>query len=475
MDRRLLVRRLLKDLAAYWIDLIRTTLRAWNTFFFTPADPTPLGVIRVGVGLLALWNLIVYGMDLSAFLGPEGWGEPNAVAQALAERSPMAWSFWLWLPAGLLRPVWAACLVVVALFTVGLFSRVTAVLTWLIVVATARRAIMANFGFDQMLSCLTFYLMVTGASGQAVALDRFLDRWRHARSELRRRRRDGKPIVPPGAPAPSVTANLGLRLIQLHFCLIYGMAGLSKLQGRAWWAGDAAWLVAATGEFRRFDLTWLALYPDLLNLATHLTILVEVGFPVLVWVRVVRPLLLVAITAMHFVIDLMLGLTEFGLAMITGLIAFASGPWLRSLVAGRGGPAGTVYYDGACSRCRASVALVAAADPDRIIEPIDLTAVEPGALPAGLSREGCLRALHLVRADGRIVSGYDAMITLMRWLPLFWPLGVLGALPGVTWIGRRVYNQLAVTRPRDPDAATCPLPTAPRPRDAGFTAEPTRH
>ena len=44
--------------------------------------------------------------------------------------------------------------------------------------------------------------------------------------------------------------------------------------------------------------------------------------------------------------------------MIAANLAFVSGPWLRSLVAGRDvdQPAGRVLYDGACPRCRASMA-----------------------------------------------------------------------------------------------------------------------
>ena len=49
-------------------------------------------------------------------------------------------------------------------------------------VSTVRRVPIALYGFDQVLSTLALYLAVTGASGQAVSLDRFLRRWRQARA-----------------------------------------------------------------------------------------------------------------------------------------------------------------------------------------------------------------------------------------------------------------------------------------------------
>ena len=118
------VRRLLNDLAAYLALLWRTTARAWNGFFFTPADPTALGLIRVLVGLLLFWNLAVYGLDLHGFLGTHGWADPAIVRLFQGERAPYAWSFWLLVPDGLLRPAWVVCMVVLALYTLGLFSRV---------------------------------------------------------------------------------------------------------------------------------------------------------------------------------------------------------------------------------------------------------------------------------------------------------------------------------------------------------------
>ena len=86
-----------------------------------------------------------------------------------------------------------------------------------------------------------------------------------------------------------MSANLALRLIQLHLSLIYGMAGLAKLQGEAWWTGMAIWGMLASAEFSLFDLTWLAAYPFILNVMTHAALAFEMGYPVLIWVPVSAP------------------------------------------------------------------------------------------------------------------------------------------------------------------------------------------
>jgi hypothetical protein len=333
------VRRLLTGPLRYLVGLGRAAVRGWNAFFFTPADPTPLGVLRVVVGALLFWNLLVYGLDLGDFFGSEGWADPSAVRLVTGDQ-PLNWSFWFLVPDPLLRPVWAVCLVVLALFTVGLFSRVTAVLAWIIIVSTVRRVPVSVFGFDQAVSAWTFYLAATGASGQAVSLDRFIGRFRQARTAFVPPRRKGDARLrglPSGVPEPTVSANLALRLIQLHLCLIYGMAGLAKLQGQAWWTGMAIWGTLASGEFSLLDFTWLAAWPTVMNLMTHAALAVELSYGVLIWVRVLRPIVVAAVVALHVGIALAApGLAEFGLAMMAANLAFVSGPWLRSLVAGRG-------------------------------------------------------------------------------------------------------------------------------------------
>lgn len=457
------MRRIVSELAAYLASLGRAVRDGWDRFFFTPADPTALGLIRVVTGLLLLRSLWVLGLDLPGFLGAHAWADPTAVRQWLAERVPGGWSFWLWVPDGLLRPAWVLCLAILVMYTAGLFSRTTAVLAWAIAVSTARRTPVALYGFDQIIGTWALYLAVTGASGQALSLDRLIGRWREARRLFARRHAPGVSYtMPSGIPKPTVSASLALRLIQLHLCLIYGMAALAKFRGDAWWNGFAIWGVLAAGEFRRFDLTWLAAYPLLLNLMTHSGLFLELLYPILIWVRPLRPAILFLVVMMHVGIDLALGLTEFAVAMMAGNLAFVSGIWLRSLVAGRATdqPGVRVVYDGACPRCRASMAAAVAADPDHVVAPIDLTGVDVRTIHPSLTPEACMQAMHVVDRRNRVTAGYDAVTALARALPLFWPLGVMGAIPGVSSLGRHAYNAIASRRPREAVCTddACPLP-----------------
>jgi predicted DCC family thiol-disulfide oxidoreductase YuxK len=444
------------DLLAYVTDLVSAARRGWNAFFFTPADPTAVGLIRVVVGLLTFWSLLVLGLDLPDYLGSQGWADPAVIWQSQRQRQPYAWSLWYLVPDPLLRPVWLACLGVLGLYAAGLFSRVTGVLTWVIIVSTVRRVPIALFGFDQIISTLALYLAATFSGGQAVSIDRFLLHWRADRARARAASpegtSDGRRVAPgdPGAPRPTISANLALRLIQLHLVFIYAMAGLAKLQGPSWWNGMAIWGTMTAGEFVTRDFTWIANWPLLVNFLTHASLTLELLYPILVWTAILRPAMIVGALLLHLGIAWVSpGLTEFGLAMIGANLAFFSGSWLRSLATGRQQPALRVLFDGACPRCRSSMALLTAADPDRVLETIDLTAVDVESLSPSLTRDACMKSMHVIRRDGKVRAGFDAVRALCAWLPLFWPLALIAWLPGVAWAGRRVYNSLAASRPRD--------------------------
>jgi predicted DCC family thiol-disulfide oxidoreductase YuxK len=456
MDWRFPVRRIVSELAGYVWDLGAAACRGWSRFFFRPADPTALGLIRILAGGLAFWSLLVFGLDFDDYFGPNSWADAAIIRESLRERQPWAWSFWFLVPESWLWGVWLGCLGVIGLATLGLFSRVTGILTWVIVVSTVRRLPVALFGFDQILSTLWLYLAVTMAGGQAVSLDRFWSRWRESRAAARRPR-PGSPgaqriVWPttPGVPPASVSANLALRLIQLHLVFIYAMAGLAKVQGPSWWRGMALWGTMTAGEFVTRDFTWMVDWILLINFMTHASLAFELLYPVLVWVPLLRPIMLGGAVLLHAGIAIVApGLTEFGLGMVAANLAFVSGVWLRSLVTGTEQPVLRIVYDGDCPRCRASMALATAADPDRVLAPIDLTVVDVQTIAEPLTAADCLRAMHVVDRSGRVTVGFDGVRTLASWIPLFWPLALLFWLPGVSWAGRRLYNRIASRRARD--------------------------
>ena len=303
------MRRLIRPAFDYVFDLARSFADGWNAFWFTPADPSLLGLLRILTGLMLLYTHAVWGLVLGDFFGPAGWLSPQLVHALQQDQYSYSFSSRSGgsSPTGGIWPAYVVSMAILAMFTVGLWTRLTSVLSLVVVISFAHRAPEAMFGLDQINAMLTLYLAI-GPSGRALSIDRLA------------RRADGPGSPPP--PAPSVGANLALRLINVHMCVIYLFAGLSKLQGEAWWTGEAMWQALANLEYQTADMTWLAWHPWLLNLLTHVCVIWEVSFCVLIWRPRLRPLMLAGAVVLHAGIGSCLGMWTFALIMLVGCASF---------------------------------------------------------------------------------------------------------------------------------------------------------
>jgi hypothetical protein len=292
---------------------------AWNRFWFQPADPATLGLIRILTGAMLFYTHLVWSLDLDAFFGPHSWLPQGSVG--LLQKDTYSWSYLWWLQDSPLA-LWSAhiaALVVFALLTCGLFSRVMSVLALVAALAYVGRVPGALFGLDQINVMLAMYLVV-GPSGDAYSLDRWL-----------KRRRTGAPLP----VRPSWTANLAIRLIQVHLCIIYLFAGTAKLTGPAWWDGTALWMALGNMEYQSLDMTWLAQWPKLINVMTHVTVYWEIFYCALIWPRLTRPVMLVLAIPLHLGIAICLGMVTFGLVMLFANLAFLPPQFVRALLGER--------------------------------------------------------------------------------------------------------------------------------------------
>src|SRR5947209_19286604 len=55
------------------LETARQVARAWDRFWFTPADPTTLGLIRICCGIITLYVHIAYSFGLLSYVGADGW------------------------------------------------------------------------------------------------------------------------------------------------------------------------------------------------------------------------------------------------------------------------------------------------------------------------------------------------------------------------------------------------------------------
>ncbi|MCA9261941.1 MAG: hypothetical protein KDA61_22140 [Planctomycetales bacterium] len=310
--------RLIASLKSYFKEL----WDAWNGFWFSAIDPATVSLLRLLAGGMLLYTHLIWSLDLAGFIGPDGYLPLDALTelQAAGPDAGRPWHVWslFFVPMSpwLLWTVHLTALVVFAMFAAGLFTRATSIVAYLLAVSYAQRVTPgAYFGLDKVNCMMAMYLMLAPCGARYS-----LDRWR--------RLRQGDD----SEPAPSVAANLATRLLQLHLAVIYLFSALAKLGGETWAAGTALWWAVANHEYQSLDMTWLAGWPILTALLTHITVVWELFYICLVWNRFTRPLMLGIAVAVHAGIALTMGMITFGSAMIFANLSFLQPSTVRSWI-----------------------------------------------------------------------------------------------------------------------------------------------
>lgn len=110
-----------------------------------------------------------------------------------------------------------------------------------------------------------------------------------------------------------------------------------------------------------------------------------------------------------------------------------------------------LIYDGDCPMCRASALWLLRRAMNAGAEGLD---VMPCRSPARRARfpqvpeEACLRAMHLVLPDGRVLAGADAVPEILARLPRWRWLARAFEVPGARPLARRLYAWIANNRMR---------------------------
>jgi hypothetical protein len=279
-------------------DLKRTGLaRRWQDFWFTPADPAGLHVTRILCGLLFAFWLLTYAGHVADFFGLGGWFDVQAYRETArmpgGPPAPFNWSL-LYLVGhdeALLGATYWISIAVVLLFAAGVATRITSVLTWVVVVSfIANPAI--TYDADYLLVILAFYpmlgyLLYRQWSRPLTTVGRVLGPTEGGVLALPWFRRGDSEADP---AQPSYAANLAMRLLQVHFALIIFFAAVHKLQFGDWWAGVAAWYpmhppLETSFQSIKTNYHQAQFYLFAMSLAQYLMLAWQLCFPLFAWRR----------------------------------------------------------------------------------------------------------------------------------------------------------------------------------------------
>jgi hypothetical protein len=279
---------------------VNWAVNAWERFWFAPTPTSTLALVRIAYGLtMVAWTLSL-APDLEAFYGRSGLlpGAPtfSGISWGVFQVADPDWLLWV---------VWAAMLVGALSVLVGLRPRLGALLIVIGIVSFDRRNPFLFNGGDGLVRIIALYLILA-PSGEALSLDRRL-------------RRD-QPFWEFPRRAP-----WALRLMQIQLSIIYLSSVWEKLQGSAWPRGNALSYALRLDDLQRFPVPHLLSdVPAIVALLTWGTLLVEFGCGTLIWVRRVRPWVIVVGVLFHVGIAYSLRVGFFSAGMIVLYLTFVS-------------------------------------------------------------------------------------------------------------------------------------------------------
>ena len=330
------IRILMQPVRDYVAMLWTTLTSGWSRFWFQPTDPVTLAFMRICAGLVVVYIYASCAPERLNLIGPHAWIDAQALSelQQLGQQdSSMQWwgqSVWFSVKNDTVASMLYWYLIGAGIcMTIGFFSRTANLLVLIGHLSFVHRSYVAWFGMDSILAMILLYLVI-GPTGDALSIDRWLRRRTSQSAAL-----DNTIAVP---PSQSWTANLSVRMIQIHMCVIYLCSGLAKLQGETWWDGTAVLRSLMGYELAPVDLRWVGSFSDTTlewfsSLSVVATLVFEIGFAFLIWNKMLRPLLLTSALFLHVGIAASMGLFGFGVIMMTGCVSFIAPESIRWVIA----------------------------------------------------------------------------------------------------------------------------------------------
>jgi hypothetical protein len=278
-------------------------MRRLEAWLFAPGDPRRLAAVRIGLcGLLAA--RLATGPYLELASQPAALFRPISFLRLL-DRMP---------PPGLVAPLQALALAGALLAAVGLWTRVVLPLAW--VAALPLVAMTSSLGkvvHNDVLLLLCLVPLLPAPAGAAWSLD------------ARRRT----------APGPGPAYGWPARTAMVVVAGAYFFTGLAKLlhAGPAWvTSGNLRWVLYASSDQQPAPnpyALFVADRPVLAHLLAAATLVVELGFPLVLWRPRLAWLFLPAVLALHAGIGLAMHL-DYSAMAATAVIVLVDWPALTA-------------------------------------------------------------------------------------------------------------------------------------------------
>ncbi len=106
----------------------------------------------------------------------------------------------------------------------------------------------------------------------------------------------------------------------------------------------------------------------------------------------------------------------------------------------------TLIYDGTCPICSGTVAWIKKNEREDAFEMVPCQSDSPGRRYPDIDFDECMRAMHLVLPDGRVLAGEQALPEIFTRLRRYRAVALAFKLPGAETLVRILYRWFALQR-----------------------------
>ncbi len=379
---------------------------SWRQFWFRDSSCVPISLFRILLGLLILQMLLVH--TANAWLD---WYGVHSVASFSAVRqyywhSEPRFDLFLLLPeSDFYRQAFMYFFVLVTCFlTIGLFTRVSAILVFLCLLSLHHHQPYNINGGDTILRLTSMSLCFSNA-GRAISIDRLIDRFQHIE------------------PLSVICSPWAQRLIQVQVAIAYWNSFSCKISGAQWLDGTAVYYATRLDDLIRLTPPLLLNSLFFCKLLSWTTIIIEGSMFIFVWFKELRYFILTMCLLLHLGIDFSINLPVFEWAFMASFVTFVYPEDLSRLMdrlkhyAIRlfGRPAALSYDCNSIMSLRL-VSVIQGLDIFERLRYFPKNAVE-GNEPSDLVRKAYPLSLH--QRDG-VFQGFELWRRLSFRLPLLW-------------------------------------------------------
>jgi hypothetical protein len=292
--------------------------RGFTSFVAAPATAHPLAALRIGLsGALIVQALAIAASIVDLFAPTHAIVQWTLTESVLVPGMPrMRWLVELLAPLGVseaacVRSVFILYVAGLSALMMGWHSRLAAVIAWFTHLTLMMSDRTPLYGVDDFAHIALFYC-VWMPVGHAWSLDVSAGRV---------------------SAAPSFAARLGLRVLQIHLCVVYLTSGIEKATSPPyqWWNGELIWMTATSPDYGKLPMEWLANVPWLPLVAGLGALFIELAYAFLVWPKRTRVWMAGSTILLHLGIAVFMGLWSFAAVMIV----LTASAWVVSPEPGR--------------------------------------------------------------------------------------------------------------------------------------------